>query len=83
MLKILCEKGTNFASRCWGLFLENLRVIGRFDKSRKFMTLSQNMDTTCIFKFSLRYLCSFTTDKDFPCSIKFLHGILKIVSAKI
>ena len=25
---------------------------------------------------------SFTTDKDFPCSIKFLHGRLKIVSAK-
>ena len=26
---------------------------------------------------------SFTTDTDFPCSIKFLHGSLKIVSAKI
>ena len=26
---------------------------------------------------------SFTADKDFPCSIKFLHGRLKIVSAKI
>ena len=25
----------------------------------------------------------FTTDKDFSCSIKLLHGSLKIVSAKI
>ena len=33
MLKILCEKGTKFVSRCLGLLLENFRSILRsFDK---------------------------------------------------
>ena len=36
MLNILCEKGTEFVSRCWGLLLEDFGAIARsFDKSRK------------------------------------------------
>ena len=33
----------------WGV------IAGSVDKSRKLMTLQPNLDTTCIFKFSLRY----------------------------
>ena len=32
-------------------------------------------------KSSSRFLQSLTTNKDFPCSIKFVHGSLKIDSA--
>ena len=57
-LTTLCEKGTQFVSRCWGLLLEISGAIGRsFDKSRKLMTLQQNPNIPCIFKFSFKYLC--------------------------
>ena len=54
----------------------------KFDKSRK-LDFVEKFEIKCIFKFSFKYLCSFTADKDFPCSIKFLHGSLKSVSGKI
>ena len=39
-LTILCERSIKVVSRCWGLFLEDSRVIVRsLDKSRKLMIL--------------------------------------------
>ena len=39
-LKIVCEKGAQFVSRCSGLLLENFRVIARsFDKLQKLINL--------------------------------------------
>ena len=58
MLKILCEKGTKFVSRCRGLLLEDFGAIARrFDESRKLMILQPNPDITCILKIPFRYLC--------------------------
>ena len=40
MLNLLCDKGTKFVLRCWGLLLENFRAMGTtFEKSQKPMTL--------------------------------------------
>ena len=37
-VEILCEKGTKYVSRCWGILLEDFRVIaGSFDWSQKLM----------------------------------------------
>ena len=56
MLNILCEEGTKFASRCWGLLLENFRAIGRsFDvaKTHDYVT---KYGCHMYFKFSFRYM---------------------------
>ena len=51
----MCEKGTNFVSRCSGfsgLLLEVSRAIEKsFDKSRKRMVLYQNPNLDGVFKF--------------------------------
>ena len=63
-LKTLCEKGTQFVSRCWGLLLEDFRAIGRtFDvaKIHDFVTKSKYH-----MYFSFKYLCRVSEqNKDF------------------
>ena len=54
-LTLLCRKDTTFVLRCWGLLPEDSGAIVRnFDKSQK-----QHPNIMCIFKFSIKYLCSF------------------------
>ena len=80
----MCEKGTKFVSRCWGLLLKGSKMIERSFHSQKtldFVTKSELSISHAVLTFHINITQSFTTDRDFSFSIK-NYGNLKIVSAK-